>query len=267
MPTLARIFIHPIKSTRGLPLTQARVEPMGLEHDRRWMLVRPDGSFITGRESPSLVRVSAVPTDGGLHLSAPDQPTLQVQAPPADSPRLEVSIWKDRCSAARAGEAADRWFSQYLGEPAALVYVDTRMERPVDPQYARPEDRVGFADAFPLLLLSRASLEELNRRLPRAITEEHFRPNLLVEGCEPFAEDGWRRLRVGAVELEIVKPCARCVFTTVDPLTGVKATDGEPLRTLSSFRRRDGKVMFGQNVLVRRPGMIQVGDPLEPLGG
>jgi uncharacterized protein YcbX len=267
MPTLARIFIHPIKSTRSLPLTQARVEPLGLEHDRRWMLVRPDGSFITGRESPSLVRVSAVPTDGGLRLSAPELPELLVQAPPADAPRLEVTIWKDRCSAARAGEAADRWFSQYLGEPAALVYVDTRLDRPVDPQYAGPEDRVGFADGFPLLLLSRSSMEELNRRLPRPITEEHFRPNLVVEGCEPFAEDGWRRLRVGSVELEIVKPCARCVFTTVDPLTGEKARDGEPLRTLSGFRRKDGKAMFGQNVLVRRPGMIHVGDPIELLGG
>ncbi len=266
MPTLARIFIYPIKSTRGLPRTQVQVEPLGLEHDRRWMLVRPDGSFITGRESPSLVRVSAVPTDGGLHLSAPDRPELRVQAPPADAPRLEVTIWKDRCSAARAGEDADRWFSQYLGEPATLVYVDARMERSVDPQYARPGDQVGFADGFPLLLLSTASVEELNRRLPRAIAAENFRPNLVVEGCEPFAEDGWRRLRVGTVELEIVKPCARCVFTTVDPLTGVKATDSEPLRTLSTFRRRDGKAMFGQNVLVRRPGTIQVGDPIELLG-
>ncbi|HYH96652.1 MOSC domain-containing protein [Hyalangium sp.] len=269
MPVLAQLFIHPVKSTRGLPLTSARVELLGLEHDRRWMLVRPDGSFITGRESPSLVRVSAVPTlegEGGLHLSAPALPKLRVRVPPADAPRLEVTVWKDRCSAARAGEAADRWFSQYLGEPVALVYVDARMERPVDPQYAGPEERVGFADAFPLLLLSRASVEELNRRLPRPITVEHFRPNLVVEGCEPFAEDGWRRLRVGSVELEIVKPCARCVFTTVDPLTGVKAPDGEPLRTLTSFRRSQGKVMFGQNLLVRRPGTLQLGDPVELLG-
>jgi uncharacterized protein YcbX len=130
MPVLAQLFIHPIKSTRGLPLTEARVEPRGLEHDRRWMLVRPDGSFITGRESPSLVRVSAVPTqegEGGLLLSAPSLPELRVRVPPADAPRLDVTIWKDRCSAARAGEEADHWFSQYLGEPAALVYVDARM--------------------------------------------------------------------------------------------------------------------------------------------
>ncbi|MFL5346123.1 MAG: MOSC domain-containing protein [Hyalangium sp.] len=265
MPTLTQIFIHPIKSTQGLPLTRAAVGPLGLEHDRRWMLVRPDGSFITGRESPSLVRVKALPTEGGLRLSAPGLPELQVPAPPADAPRLEVAIWDDRCSAARVGEAADRWFSQFLGEPVALVYVDARLERRVNPNYGGPEDRVGFTDAFPLLLLSRASLEELNRRLPRPITLEHFRPNLVLEGCEPFAEDSWRRLRVGGVELELVKPCSRCVFTTVDPLTGVKASDGEPLSTLASFRRRDGKVVFGQNALVRRPGTLQVGDPVELL--
>ena len=265
MPILTQIFIHPIKSTQGLSLPRATVGPMGLEHDRRWMLVRPDGSFITGRESPALVRVKALPTEGGLHLSAPGLPELQVRAPPADAPRVDVTIWNDRCSAARVGESADLWFSQYLGEPVTLVYVDARMERPVDPRYAGPGDRVGFPDAFPLLLLSRASLEELNRRLPRPITVEHFRPNLVLEGCEPFAEDSWKRLRVGGVELEIAKPCARCVFTTVDPLTGVKAKDGEPLRTLSTFRRKDGKVLFGQNVLVRRPGTLQVGAPVELL--
>jgi MOSC domain-containing protein len=265
MPVLSRIFLYPIKSTRGLPLTRATVEPMGLAHDRRWMVVRPDGGFITGRESPALVRVSAVPSEGGLELSAPGRPGLRVPVPPADAPRLDVAIWKERCSAARAGPEADRWFSESLGEPVVLVYVDARMERPVDPRYAGPEERVGFADAFPLLLLSRASVEELNRRLSRPVTVENFRPNLVVEGCEPFAEDSWRRLRVGSVELEVVKPCSRCVFTTVDPLTGMKATDGEPLRTLSGFRRMGGKVMFGQNALVRRPGTIQVGDPVELL--
>lgn len=266
MPVLAQLFIHPIKSTRGLSLTQATVEPMGLRDDRRWMLVRPDGSFITGRESPSLVRVSALPSEGGLRLSAPGQPELRVPVPPADAERLDVTIWNDRCSAARAGEVADRWFSQYLGEPVLLVHVDARTDRTVDPRYARPEDRVGFPDAFPLLLLSRASVEELNRRLARPVTVEHFRPNLVIEGCEPFAEDSWKRLRVGAVELEVVKPCSRCVFTTVDPLTGEKARDGEPLRTLAGFRRREGKVMFGQNVLVRSPGTLEVGAPVELLG-
>jgi uncharacterized protein YcbX len=263
MPTLTQLYVYPIKSTRGLPLGRVLAQPMGLENDRRWMVVRADGSFITGRESPSLVRVSAVPSAGGLRVSAAGRPELHVPAPPAGAPRLEVTIWKDRCSAARAGEAADDWFTRYLGEPVALVYVDGRTDRLVDPHYAKHGEQVGFPDAFPLLLISRGSLEELNRRTPRPVTMEHFRPNLVVDGCEPFAEDSWRQLRVGGVELEVVKPCARCVFTTVNPVTGVVAKDGEPLRTLSEFRRKDGKVMFGQNVLVRRPGTLQVGDRVQ----
>ncbi len=265
MSVLSQLFIYPVKSTKGLTLSQAKAEPLGLEHDRRWMLVRPDGSFVTGRECPSLVRVSAVPMAGGLRISTPGQPELEVPAPPEGASRREVTIWKDTCSAAVAGEAADGWFSRFLGEPVSLVYVDARMERPVDPAYAAAEDRVGFADGFPLLLLSRASLEELNRQLPRAVAMESFRPNLVVEGCEPFAEDGWKRLRVGEVELEVVKPCARCVFTTVDPVTGQKASDGEPLRTLARVRLIQGKAMFGQNVLVRRPGTLRVGAAVEVL--
>jgi uncharacterized protein YcbX len=266
MPVLSHLFIYPLKSSKGLSLPSARAEPLGLENDRRWMLVRPDGMYVTGREFPSLVRVTAVPTEVGLHVSAPGLPELEVPVPAEGAARMDITIWKDRCSAARAGQEAERWFTRFLGEPVSLVYVDARMERPVDPTYARPEDRVGFTDGFPLLLFSRASLEELNRQLPRPVGMENFRPNLVVEGCEPYAEDRWKRLRVGEVELEIVKPCARCVFTTVDPVTGEKAADGEPLRTLARVRRINGKAMFGQNVMVRRPGTLRVGDAVEVLG-
>jgi uncharacterized protein len=243
------------------------VEPLGIEHDRRWMAVRPDGTFLTGREVPSLVRVRAVPVPAGLGLSAPGMPGLEVHTPPADAPRLDITIWNDTCSAARAQAQADQWLSDYLGQPAVLVYVDAQMERPVDPRYAASEDRVGFADGFPLLLLSETSLAALNQRLPHPVSMARFRPNLVVDGCEPFAEDGWKRLRIGSVELAVVKPCARCVFTTVDPETGRRDPAGEPLRTLATFRRfgAKGQVMFGQNVVVRRPGTVRVGDPVEVL--
>ncbi|MFP2909674.1 MOSC domain-containing protein [Pyxidicoccus sp. 3LFB2] len=265
MPHLQGLFRYPLKSGAGLPLTQATVEPLGLEHDRRWMAVRPDGSFITGRELPSLVRVRAVPGSAGLHLSAPGMPELEVPLPAASAPRLDVTVWQDTCSAARADGAADRWLSEYLGQPAALVYVDPVMQRPVDPSYAAPEDRVGFADAFPLLLISEASLADLNGRMAQPVPMSRFRPNLVVGGCEAFAEDGWKRLRIGTVELAVVKPCARCVFTTVDPETAQKDPQQEPLRTLAKFRRMDGNVMFGQNVVVRRPGTVRVGDSVEVL--
>jgi uncharacterized protein YcbX len=265
VPTLTALNIYPLKSCAGLPLTRATVEPLGLEHDRRWMAVRPDGSFMTGRELPALVRVRALPGPTGLHLSAPGMPDLEVPTPPADAPRLDVTVWRDTCSAARAQVEADRWLSEYLGQPAALVHVDARMERPVDPRYAAPEDRVGFADAFPLMLISEASLADLNQRLARPVPMARFRPSLVVDGCAPFAEDGWKRLRIGTVELAVVKPCARCVFTTVDPETARHDPEQEPLRTLSAYRRVGNKVLFGQNLVVRRPGEIRVGDAVEVL--
>lgn len=265
MTNLQGLFRYTLKSGAGLSLTQATVELLGLEHDRRWMAVRPDGSFLTGRELPSLVQVRAVPGSAGLHLSAPGMPELEVPLPTATAPRLDVTVWKDTCSAARADAAADRWLSEYLGQPAVLVYVDPVMQRPVDPRYAAPDERVGFADGFPLLLVSEASLADLNRRMAQPVPMSRFRPNLVVGGCEAFAEDGWKRLRIGTVELAVVKPCVRCVFITVDADTAQKDPHQEPLRTLTTFRRIDGKVMFGQNVVVRRAGRVRLGDSVEVL--
>ncbi|QRN93703.1 MOSC domain-containing protein [Archangium violaceum] len=267
MPTLTSLTIYPLKSCAGLPLTRATVEPLGIQHDRRWMAVRSDGSCMTGRELPALVRLRAVPGPTGLQLSAPGMPELLVPLPPADAPRLDVTVWKDTCSAARVAAEADRWLSEYLGQPAVLVHVDARMNRPVDPTYATPDDRVGFADAYPLLLISQASLDDLNQRLASPVPMARFRPNLVVAGCGAFAEDGWKRLRIGTVELDVVKPCDRCVFTTVDPETARADPQQEPLRTLATYRRMGpkNKVMFGQNVIVRRPGTISVGDVVEVL--
>ncbi|MET0401051.1 MAG: MOSC domain-containing protein [Cystobacter sp.] len=265
MLVLSALSIYPLKSCAEIPLSHATVEPLGLQHDRRWMAVRPDGSFMTGREHPTFVHLRAVPMNGGLHLSAPDMPALRVPVPEADAPRLDITLWGDRCSAAWAGAEADRWLSTYLREPAQLVYVDGRMQRPVDPAYASPEDRVGFADGYPLLLASEASLADLNARLPQPVEMNRFRPNLVVSGGEPFAEDRWKRLRIGDVELAIVKPCSRCVFVNVDARTARLDAAREPLRTLATYRAQGKKVMFGQNVIARHGGLLRVGAPVEVL--
>jgi hypothetical protein len=165
--------------------------------------------------------------------------------------------------AAEAEPAAHAWFSRYLGFDCRLVYMDEAAHRPVDPQYAPEGREVSFADGYPLLLTAEASLADLNARLDAPVPMNRFRPNLVVAGGMAFAEDGWSRVRIGAVPFQVVKPCARCVVTTIDPQTAAQGK--EPLRTLSRFRRRQGKVFFGENLIPEQPGIVRVGDPVEVL--
>jgi len=181
---------------------------------------------------------------------------------------VRVRVWHDRVRAVDEGPEAAAWLSEFLEVECRLVRRDRAFRRPVDPRYARsPRDEVGFADAFPLLIVSQASLDELNARLPRPVGVERFRPNVVVEGegLEPYAEDGWAALRApDGLTLHLVKPCARCPIPTVDPQTGVPDPDGEPLRTLSSYRRGpDGRVHFGQNAIHEpKAGTLRVGQTL-----
>lgn len=201
-----------------------------------------------------------------LLLDAPGMSTLALTLEPASGElehRIPVRIFDDDARGAVVGAEADRWFKRFLGVDCRLVYMPDDVVRPVDPRYAQSDDRVGFADGFPLLLLSEASLADLNSRLPEPVTEDRFRPNLVVSGADAFAEDGWRRLRLGGVGLRVAKPCSRCAITTVDQATGERGK--EPLRTLDGYRRVGSKVMFGQNLAHDEPGEIGVGDRLEVL--
>ena len=261
MITLSRICTFPLKSGAGIDRTSADIGPRGIAGDRRWMVVDATGRFITARTVPSMVRITALPVDGGLSLSVDgEQRTFAI---PADGPRLTVTVWRDTMQALPASDGG--WLSARLGQDCRLVYMDDALRRPVDPNYALEDDITSFADGFPLLLLSEGSLEDLNQRLARPVTMDHFRPNLIVSGCTAFAEDSWRRIRIGTAELTLVKRCARCVFTTVDPRTGERAADGEPLRTLSDYRQAEHGIIFGQNALVTRPGQIRQGDPVKVL--
>jgi len=191
---------------------------------------------------------------------------LSLPLDPGPGPRLSVQVWKDLCEVPAVSAAADRWFCEYLGFPCRLVYMDEAYRRPVKPQFSQPGDTVSFADGFPLLLLSEASLHDLNQRLGTPVSMRRFRPNLVVRGGSPFMEDGWHRIRVGALEFDVVKACSRCVFTTVDPDTAEKDPDMQPLRTLGSYRRgREGGVFFGQNLIPRTTGLVRLGDPIEVL--
>jgi uncharacterized protein YcbX len=263
-PTLRAIHVFPIKSGAAWLRDAAEVEPRGLAGDRRWMVTDADGRFLTARQHPRLTLIHARPDGDALEVQAPGLPPLRLQ--PAASPaRLEVTVWKSSVQAQPADPHADAWISRFLGLPARFVHMDAGGVRAVSPEYGRPGDEVSFADGYPLLVISQAALDALNARLARPVPMLRFRPNLVVDGTEPHAEDGWKRIRVGGVEFEVVKPCTRCVFTTVDFERGQFDPSGEPLRTLATYRRTPKGVTFGQNLIPRGRGVVRLGDPVEVL--
>lgn len=257
------LTIYPVKSLAAVTLARAQVEPLGLAHDRRWMVVDEAGQFLTQRRLARMCLIGAQLQAAGLWLTAPGMADLSV-ARPSELAVCEVQVWDDRVHGLDAGDEAAAWLAEFLGQACRLVYFDERRERVVDQQYARPGDRTAFSDGFPLLLISQASLDDLNSRLAEPLPMSRFRPNLVVSGCEPFAEDGWRRLRIGDVELRVVKPCSRCIIPNIDPATADKGV--EPARTLATFRKRGNHVYFGQNVIADGEGEIAVGMPVAILG-
>ena len=260
------INVYPVKSTRPIALSESEVLPRGLPWDRRWMLVDSEGRFVTARQHPRLAMIATVLGTDTLNISVTGRADLRIPLAEPAAPSIPVTVWKDRCQAVPAGAAADAWFSEYLGMPVRLVRMTDALVRPVNPDYGGSADQVSFADGFPLLLISEASLHDLNRRLATPVPMQRFRPNLVVDGERAYGEDSWRRIRVGEVEFAGVKNCSRCIFTTIDPQTGVKDAGGEPLRTLASYRRREGGgVFFGQNLIPRSRGTIRLGDSVEIL--
>ncbi len=261
---LTEINIYPIKSTRRIALDESEVLPRGLPWDRRWMLVDAQGKFITARQHPTLAVVDTRLDDTSLHVSVAGRPELVIPLHGNTGHPVKVTIWRNQCDAVSVGPEADAWFSDYLGTECHLVQMTDDLVRGVDPDYGQPGDEVSFADGFPMLLITEASLKDLNTRLKQPVSMRRFRPNLVVDGDLPYAEDNWHRIRIGEVEFEGVKNCSRCIFTTIDPDTGIKSTETEPLRTLSQYRKRpEGGVYFGQNLIPRSGGVVHVGDIVE----
>lgn len=263
-PTLAALHIFPVKSCAPLPVDRADVEPRGLRHDRRWIITDESGRFLTGRQHPRLTLLKAVPRDDALALSAPGFSDLLLSRP-ARADRVEVVVWNNTVPAMPGGTDADAWISGFLGMPARMFFMDERCVRPVDADYSKPGDEVSFADAFPMLLISQGSLDALNEKLAAPVPMLRFRPNFVVAHTTAHAEDEWRRVRIGPVEFDLVKPCSRCVFTTVDYEKGEFDPSGEPLRTLLTYRRSERGVTFGQNLIPRGSGSVRVGDEVEVL--
>ena len=260
---LSGIYRYLVKSLAGESLEQVPVDDFGLQMDRRWMLVDNEGVFLSQRELPRMALIKPRLTPEGLLLQAPEKSDLAVMQPPIESERVKVKVWNDRCAAQLVDPQADAWLSDYLGRTCRLVYMPDESVRRVDQRYARPEDRAAFSDGFPLLLISQASLDDLNSRLGEPLPMSRFRPNLVVEGCTPYAEDEWKKIRIGELSLRVVKPCSRCKITTVDPYTS--ETGAEPLKTLAGYRRRGKQVYFGQNLIHDAPAELALDMPVEVL--
>ena len=260
--TLGAIYRYPVKSLRGEAFESLDVGPRGFEYDRHWMLVDDDGRFLTQRQLPRMALVDANRLDDGrLRLQAPDMPVLYIGAAAGDP--MEVTVWGDRLDAVLADGQASEWLSRFLQRPCHLVFMPQQTTRAVDPDYAGVHDQVGFADGFPFLLISQGSLDDLNRRLEQPVPMRRFRPNLVVEGCEPYAEDDWRRIRIATLDFRVAKPCSRCIVPTIEIETAER--NPEPLRTLSAYRKRDNKIYFGQNLIHDGIGRLEVGMPVEIL--
>ncbi len=262
---LAELRIFPVKALRGVGCAAARVEPWGLAGDRRWMVVDAVGRFLTQREHPAMARIQARMSARGLDLQAGER-RVAVPFPDAGAERIGVTVWQDVVAARVASRQAHALLGEALGLPCRLVWLHDTQARATDGRYAPAGSTVSFADAFPLLLASQASLADLNARLAAPIPMGRFRPNVVIEGAAAWEEDGWQRIRIGEAAFAVVKACERCVITTIDPETGERPDRTEPLRTLARFRRDvRGGVMFGQNLVPETGGTIRVGDPVEVL--
>lgn len=271
-PALQSIHLYPVKSIAGSGPGEAVVEPWGLAGDRRWLLVDAEGRQLTQRQQRTLALAHAEErADGGLVCTAPGREPLTVEVP-ASGETITVEVWGDKVEAVPAGPAAAEWFSGYLGIECRLAHLDApEKRRPIDPDYSRPGDTVSFADGFPLLLTTASSLDALNSLIAQGdhadegpLPMNRFRPNVVVDGTAPWAEDDWQQIRIGEVVFEVAKPCSRCVVTTTDQRTAERGK--EPLRTLARHRRFGDRLVFGQNLIPRGVGTIRIGDPFEILG-
>ncbi len=261
---ISALYTYPIKSCGGLTHTSITFDSRGPLWDRRWLVTDPDGMFFTQRELPPMALIQPTFTGSSLTLTAPGMSSIQISLEAERPASRSVRIWKDTCEAWDEGDALAQWFSDYLKVDARLFRMTDTHIRVVDKNYAPYDAAVGFADAYPALIVSESSLDDLNQRLvergAEVVPMRRFRPNIVITDSPAYAEDTWREARLGSMTFDLVKPCARCVMTTVDPATGTIPNTAEPLATLNSYRKQERGVMFAQNAIHRAAGTLNIGD-------
>ena len=261
---LTEINIYPIKSLSGISLEKSVVEERGLQFDRRWMLVDEKNHFLTQREFPEMATFQVKIAENNLVVSVGgDEKTIPFE--PENAETANVQIWKSRCHANIYDEEINDWFGNALQKKCKLVLMPEDSRRIVNPFYAvnKYQDAVSFADGYPFLLIGENSLAELNSKLEKPLPMNRFRPNFVAADSEPFAEDDWKQVKIGKTVFHVVKPCDRCVITTIDQETG-KSDGKEPLKTLAAFRLKRQKLLFGQNLIAENKGdEVKIGDEIE----
>lgn len=259
MVQISQLYIYPVKSLGGIALQQAMVTSRGLEHDRRWMLIDSEMQFLSQRKYPQMALFKLQVLEQGIQVfHQPSAQTILIPYQPQTREQVDVTVWDDACTGTYVSPELDDWFTQRLGVQCRLIHMSDESIRPVDPRYASAGHITSFADGYPMLLVSEASVAEINTRLNDEITVKRFRPNIVISGTQPYMEDRILHFETAGINFYGVKPCARCVMIGVDPET---ATSGsEPLKTLAGYRRIGQKVLFGQNLIHDEEGVISVGD-------
>lgn len=266
MRTLSEIWIYPVKSLGGIALPEAKVQPRGLQFDRRWMLVDESGRFVSQREIPAMALLGTAVEPPHLVVFVKENPSEKICIPldiPVNGPeKLRVKIWSDYCRAQVLPKEINDWFSENLKQNLRLVYMPDTTRRWADGRYAPKGQHVSFADGFPFLIIGQASLDDLNSRLARPLPMNRFRPNFVFTGGKPFEEDTWGNIEIGKLKFQCVKPCARCIIPTTDQETATRTA--EPLKTLATFRKAGKKILFGQNMvwLEEATTLVRTGDTI-----
>jgi uncharacterized protein len=258
---LSDMYIYPVKSLAGIRVSSWSVAATGFKYDRKWMLIDTDRQFLSQRRLPKMALIKTVLTDSELILSAPGVDNLSLSLESKTGEIINSTIWHDQVDTLAVSDEADKWFSHFLQIECRLVYQPDTAIRPVNPNFAKPEDQAALSDGFPFLLVSENSLLALNAAMQLDLPMLRFRPNLVVSGCESYAEDTWRDITIGSISFRLPKPCSRCSVPTINPETG--ETGKEPLSTLNRLRKWQNKVYFGQNALHDGLGVLSVGDSVQ----
>ncbi|MDG2448972.1 MAG: MOSC domain-containing protein [Saprospiraceae bacterium] len=264
MISVTRLLRYPIKSCRGEFLNNAEITDTGLKHDRNWALFDTTGQAITGRQNAQMLDIKVQITDETATIVLDKTPQISFSIENQYSKPQSAKIFSYDVTGYEVSRDIDQWFSEYLQKEVKMLFASD-LNRPVLPKHGGKEkDLVSFADQAPILLLSEASVKDLNSRLGSPITFHRFRPNIVIKGCFPYAEDEWKEIKIGECHFEVIQKCERCIFTTIDPKSKLKDPNKEPLKTLSSYRKKhNGGVDFGVHLVPRKLGHIRLDDRIE----